>query len=84
MAFSGTLLAKMSLSGGPKETDISRETMPADGSNFSKYRWTGISAHPRLKAAFPRCPTQPISHYPAWQRVRITVHFVPTRSTNVD
>jgi hypothetical protein len=45
----------MSLSGEPKETAISRQMKPADGSNPAwRNKSTGISARPRLTEGDPQ------------------------------
>jgi len=40
---------KMNLGGEPKETAVSRENVPADGSNPAQSNEAGISARPRLR-----------------------------------
>ena len=40
---------KMNLGGEPKETAVSRENVPADGSSPAQRNEAGISARPRLR-----------------------------------
>ena len=48
---------KMNLGGEPKETAVSRENVPADGSNPAQRNEAGISARPPLR------PTDPSATY---------------------
>jgi len=57
---------KMNVGGEPKETAVSREIMPADGSNPAQRGVRHVPAYDRQ---------QLISHRRAWQRVRIAVIF---------
>jgi len=50
-------MKKMNLGGEPKETAVSRENVPADGSNPAQRNEAGISARPPLR------PTDPSATY---------------------
>jgi hypothetical protein len=67
----------MNLSGEPKETAVSREIMPADGSDPAQRNERGFRHVP----AYDRqINWQLISHRWTWQRVRIAVIFPSRRS----
>ena len=57
---------KMNVGGEPKETAVSREIMPADGSSPAQRGVRHVPAYDRQ---------QLISHRRAWQRVRMAVIF---------
>ena len=59
---------KMNVGGEPKETAVSREIMPADGSSPAQRGVRHVPAYDRQ---------QLISHRRAWQRVRVAVTFPP-------
>jgi hypothetical protein len=66
---------KMSVSGEPKGTAVSREIMPADGSNPAWRNERGFRHVPANGGRPSDESAQLISHQQDWQRVRIAVIF---------
>src|ERR1700730_4889217 len=66
---------KMNVSGEPKETAVSREIMPADGSNPACAMNGDFGTSPPNGGRPSDEAAQVISRQRAWQRVRIAVIF---------
>ena len=65
----------MNVSGEPKETAVSREMMPADGSKLPSAMNGDFGTSPPNGGRPSDESAQLISHHRAWQRVRIAVIF---------